>query len=164
LIIEPISVQHERRFFDCGDPDVTRFLREQALQDHNKNLSRTMVLLDNEVSLTCMIGYHTLLFTHVSQSEIPQDKPKITRGIPVVLLGQLGVDAQYKRKDYGEILLMDVQARVHEISLKIGVRAMILDARNERLVKWYDSYDFIRHPGSLRMSKKIEAIWKLNLI
>lgn len=123
-----------------------------------------MVLVDDEVSATRIIGYHTLLFSYVSQSEIPQDKPKITRNIPVVLLGQLGIDIQHQGKGYGERLLMDAQARVHEISLKIGIRAMILDARTERLAKWYESYDFIRHPGSLRMSKKIESIWKLNLI
>lgn len=29
------------------EEDVTRFLREQALQDHEKNLSRTMVLVDD---------------------------------------------------------------------------------------------------------------------
>ena len=123
-----------------------------------------MVLVDEELSATRIIGYHTLLFFHVNQSEIPQDKPKITRDIPIVLLGQLGVDTQYQGKGYGERLLMDAQARVHEISLKIGIRAMMLDARNERLAKWYESYDFIRHPGSLRMSKKIENIWNLKLI
>ena len=78
MIIEPLSDQHDRRSFDCGDPDVTRFLREQALQDHRKNLSRTMVLVDEEVSPRRIIGYHTLFFSHLSQSEIPQDKPKIT--------------------------------------------------------------------------------------
>jgi hypothetical protein len=164
LIIEPLSDKYDRRSFDCGDPEVTRFLREQALQDHKKNLSRTMVLVDDEASTTHIIGYHTLLFSYISQSEIPQDKPIITRDIPVVLLGQLGVGINYQGKGYGERLLMDAQARVHEISLKIGVRAMILDARTERLAKWYESYDFIRHPGSLRMSKKIENIWKLKLI
>jgi hypothetical protein len=47
--------------FDCGDEAVTRFLREQALQDLEKDLSRTMVLIAEKVDSARIIGYHTLL-------------------------------------------------------------------------------------------------------
>jgi len=59
---------------------------------------------------------------------------------------------------------MDAQARVDEISGKTGVRAMMLDARNEKLTLWYERYDFIRFPGQLRMFKSIAAIRALKLI
>jgi hypothetical protein len=52
----------------------------------------------------------------------------------------------------------------HNISQKIGVRAMVRDARNERLARWYDGYDFIRFPGQLRIFKNITTIRKLKLI
>lgn len=48
-----------------------------------------------------------------------------------------------------ELLLMDAQARVHEISKRAGVRAMMLDARTERLARWYEAYDFIRFPNQI---------------
>jgi GNAT superfamily N-acetyltransferase len=99
----------------------------------------------------------------VTQEEIPQDKPKIKRGIPVVLLGQLGVDAAFHGHRFGELLLMDAQARVDEISNRAGIRAMMLDARNERLASWYEQHDFVRFPGQLRMYESVTAIRKLNL-
>lgn len=163
MIIEPISRQHERKQFDCGDDEVNRFLREQALQDHEKDMSRTMVLIDDEADQTLIIGFHTLAMRHVRQEDIPKDKPKIKRSIPVVLLGQLGVDRAFQGLGRGDLLLMDAQARVDEISRRTGIRAMMLDARNERLAEWYEQHDFVRFPGQLQMFKSIAAIRKLNL-
>jgi len=40
---------------------------------------------------------------------------------------------------------------------------MMLDARTVALAQWYESYDFIRFPGQLRMFKSIKVIRKLNL-
>jgi len=164
LLIEPVSRDNNRNAFDCGDEQVNRFLREQALQDHERNLSRTMVLINEGGDSARIIGYHTLVMAHVKQEEIPGDRPKIKRGIPVILLGQLGIDKEFQRRRYGELLLMDAQARVDEVSRRTGVRAMMLDARNDRLAQWYEEHDFIRFPGQLRMFKSIAAIRALELV
>ena len=163
MIIEPISRLHNRKLFDCGDDEVNRFLRDLALQDHEKDMSRTMVLVDDAADQTRIVGYHTLAMSQVRQEDIPKDKPKIKRSIPVVLLGQLGVDRALHGRGFGELLLMDAQARVDEISRRTGIRAMMLDARNERLAMWYERHDFIRFPGQLRMFKSIASIRNLNL-
>ena len=163
LRIEPLSRNHNRKSFDCGDEQVNRFLREQALQDHERNLSRTTVLID-EADPARIIGYHTLVMAHVKQEQNPADRPRIKRGIPVILLGQLGVDKEFQQRHFGEMLLMDAQARVDEISRRTGVRAMMLDARNERLARWYERHDFTRFRGQFRMFKSIAAIRALKLI
>lgn len=154
MLIEPLTREHNRKSFDCGDEEVTRFLREKAMQDHERNLSRTIILIDAGESPKRIIGYHTLVMTQVRQEEIPNDRPRITRGIPVILLGQLGIDIKYQGRALGDILLMDVQARTDEISRKVGIRALMLDARNERLAQWYEKHDFIRFPHSRRMFKE----------
>lgn len=164
MLIEPLTREHNRKSFDCGDEEVTRFLREKAMQDHERDLSRTMVLIDEKESAKRIVGYHTLVMTQVRQEEIPDDRPRITRGIPVILLGQLGVDFKYQGQGIGDLLLMDAQARTDEISQKIGIRALMLDARNERFARSYAKHDFIRFPTSLRMFKKIEAIRQLRLL
>jgi hypothetical protein len=133
------------------------------LQDQEKDLSRTMVLVDEPASRARIAGYHTLLMMLVRQEKIPGDKPKIKRNIPVILLGQLGIHLEFQHQGYGELLLMDAQARVHEISKRTGVRAMMLDARTERLARWYEAHDFIRFPHSFRMFKSIAAIRKFKL-
>ena len=164
MLIEPLTRQHNRKLFDCGDEDVTRFLREKALQDQERDLSRTMVLVDSSDSPNRIVGYHTLVMSQVRQEEIPDDKPKITRGIPVILLGQIGIDTAFQGKGLGDLLLTDAQARVEEISNKVGIRALMLDARTERIAEWYESRDFVRFPDSLRMFKSIQGIRQLQLI
>lgn len=163
MVIEPHSKIHNRKLFDSGDPEVDRFLHEQALQDHDKDMSRTMVLVD-EADSARIIGYHTLAISHVRQEDIPGDRPRIKRRIPVILLGQIGVDKFFHGRRLGELLLMDAQARTDEVSRRTGVRAMMLDARTERLVVWYEKHDFVRFPGQLRMFKTIAAIRRLALL
>lgn len=162
--IEPLNRTHNRKRFNCGDKEVTDFLRNQALQDQERDLSRTMVLVDPEGAPERIIGYHTLLMQLVRQEEIPDDRPRIKRGIPVILLGQLGIDIDFQKRGFGDLLLMDAQARTDEVSRRIGIRAMMLDARNERLAEWYEKHNFIRLPERLRMFKRIEAIRNLKLL
>ena len=164
LLIEPLTRAHNRKLFDCGDAEVTRFLREKALQDQERDLSRTMVLVNSPAASERILGYHTLIMSQVRQEEIPHDKPLIKRAIPVILLGQIGIDAAFQGQGWGDLLLTDAQARVDEISQKIGIRALMLDARTERLAQWYESRDFVRFPNSLRMFKSIQAIRRLQLI
>lgn len=164
MLIEPLTREHNRKIFDCSDDEVTRFLREKALQDQERDLSRTMVLVDELNSPKQIIGYHTLIMTQVRQEEIPNDRPKITRGIPVILLGQLGIDQTFQGKGFGDLLLMDAQSRTDEVSNKIGIRAMMLDARNERLAQWYEKHNFVRFPSVLRMFKSIQAIRQMKLL
>ena len=43
---EPLTPPQPRTLGDGGAEEVTRFLREQALQDQEKHLSRTRVLIN----------------------------------------------------------------------------------------------------------------------
>ena len=164
MLIEPLTRAHQRKLFACGDEEVTRFLREKAWQDQERDLSRTLVLVDEKTNAQRIVGYHTLVMTQVRQEEIPRDKPLIKRAIPVILLGQIGIELSFQGQGWGDLLLTDAQAKVDQISTKIGLRALMLDARNERLAQWYESRDFVRFPQSLRMFKSIQAICQLQLI
>jgi len=161
LRIEPLNRIHNRKLFECGDETVDIFLHETAMQDQEKRLSSTHVLIDPNVDTVEVIGFHTLTFTTVSQDQLPNDKPKIKRSIPIVLLGQLGIDRSYQGRGLGDKMLTDAQFKVFEVASRIFIRAIVLDARTERLARWYESHEFTRFPGSLRMVKHIDEIQKL---
>ncbi len=160
LLIEPLSRIHDRKSFSCGDGTVDLFLREKAMQDQTLGLGRSRVLFDTD-KRSEIVGYYTLVMCPVPQGSIPNDKPKIKRPIPAILLGQIGIDLKFQARGFGDRLIFDAQATVFDIADKVGVRAMVLDARTESLVSWYESHDFIRLPESLRMVKHIDAIRKL---
>lgn len=156
----PLNRSHDRQGFDCGDNSVNRFLKESALQDQERDLSRTIVFVEDRYPEK-IVAYHTLLIAHVIQEDIPNDRPRIKRDIPVILLGQLGVDSALQGSGIGDLLLFDIQARISEISQFVGVRALALDARNEKLAGWYERMGFSRFPSTLRMFKSIASIRRL---
>ncbi len=158
LRIEPLTREHDRNGFDCSDESINLFLREKAMQDQRLDLSRTMALVNEKENVRRVIGYHTLLISQVKQEEIPDDRPKITRDIPVIMLGQIAIDVDFQGKGFGDRLILDAQQRVAEISLIVGVRALMLDARTESLAGWYQNHDFLRYAGSFRMFKSIQTI------
>lgn len=157
LRIEPLTILHDRKSFECSDETVGRFLREKAFQDQRLDLGRTYVQVDR-LDKKRIIGYHSIVITEITQEQIPDDRPKIKRNIPVMLLGQLGVATGYQGRGYGERLLLDAQYRAYCVSEIAGIRAVVLDARNERLAAWYSSHGFAALDGSLRMVKLISTI------
>lgn len=159
--IVSLTQDHYRRSFDCGEQTINAFLQQGALQDQKLGLSRTSVLIDESDDPNRILGFHTLVLTVVDQELIPNDRPRIKRKIPVILLGQLGVDINFQNRNYGNWLLYDAERRVAEIAKIVGVRCLMLDARNERLSQWYAKHDFVRFPESLRMFKSLKAIAKL---
>ena len=158
LIVEHLSKRHDRKGFQSSDEGVDLFLKHKALQDHNLDLSRTYVLTDAEQNPDTIIGYYTITPTHIPQDVLPNDKPKIKREIPSLLLGQLGVDIRFQKKGFGQLLLLHAESTARFASEIVGIRAMILDARNEGLAKWYSGYGYSRVGNALRMAKRIEVI------
>jgi len=71
--------------------------------------------------------------------------------VPAILLDRLAVDQSRRGKGYGELLLMDALKRC--LGAKdIGWMALIVDAKDEEAVAFYERYHFIRFsPTSNRL-------------
>jgi len=158
LNIVTLTKDHDRNDFYCSDEEVDLFLKHKALQDQKLDLSRTYVLTDLDANPDSIIGYYTITPILVKQEVILNDKPKIKREMPTLLLGQLGVDSRFQRKGFGEMLLLNAESKALTASDLVGLRAIILDARNEGLVRWYSGYGYLRVGEALRMAKIIEVI------
>ena len=133
------------------------------MQDQDRELSRTKVLVQSDSDPKRIIGYYTLAFTEIPQELIPDDRPKIKRNIPVILLGQIGIDVVFQGRGFGDRLLLEAQWMVFEISKNVGLRAMVLDSRTEDLAIWYEKRNFFRASGTMHMIKHINEIRQLFL-
>lgn len=158
LAIAPLSKAFNRKAFFSSDEEVDLFLKHKALQDQKLDLSRSYVLIDVSASENAIIGYYTITPIAVQQEVILNDKPKIKREIPALLLGQLGVDQRFQGRSFGELLLMNAEHKALKASELVGLRTIVLDARNENLVTWYAGYGYSRVGSALRMAKNIEVI------
>ena len=86
-----------------------------------------------------VVGYYTVSAASVVREETPASLRKggPPREIPCLLLGRLAVDEREQGQRLGRSLLIDVLRRTVVISNDVGVRALLVHARDEAALSWY---------------------------
>lgn len=149
LIIEQLDpALHNRKAFDCGVEELNIFLMQHANQNQTKNISKTYVAV---VAVSAhdrkkIYGYYTLSAGHIQCDQLPVNiKSKLPKYlIPIGRIGRLAVDKEYKGQGIGGFLLHDALTNVLNIADKIGVFAVVVDAKNEAAKSFYEKYGFIK--------------------
>jgi GNAT superfamily N-acetyltransferase len=167
---EPISKLHNREAFDCGDVALNDFLRRHARQTHDQGGAKTFLAVrDDDASL--VLGFYSLCPASVEFSRIPAViKRRLARhDVPVFRLGRLAVDLSMQGKGLGGQLLLSAGRRCLRASQEVGGVALLIDAKNDGVARWYASYGalpFLDAPLSLLLSLStirvaLEAVGKL---
>lgn len=130
----------------CGQPAVDSWLRTKALQNQEKHLSSTKVLLD---SADAIAGYYTLATGEVDFGDLPANLSKKLprRRLPVAILAWLGVSQSRHRQGLGTRLLAQALRDCWEADRAFGIVAVILDCLNESAKAFYQQSDFEELPG-----------------
>jgi GNAT superfamily N-acetyltransferase len=94
-------------------------------------------------------GYYTLAAGSVLLNELPEAirkrLPKYP-SVPVVRMGRLAVDRDFKGRGLGAALLADGLARAAHAD--IGAYALLVDAKDEVAASFYLRHGFIRFPST----------------
>jgi GNAT superfamily N-acetyltransferase len=142
--ITPLTASHDRRSFDCGNEPLNVYLKQYALQNQKKGIVRNYV--------TCrgarIVGYYSLAFGSVSQSDAP---PELTKGIgkypvPVMILARLAVDRRETARGLGKALLKDAVLRTLQAADIAGLKAIFVQAKEEAARQFYEKHGFIGSP------------------
>lgn len=145
LKIEKLHPRHAVDAFDCGNQDLNRFLQKYALPNQSSGASTTYVgLADHTV-----IGYYSLAVGSVEYEQAPA---RVTKGlayhpIPVLLLARLAVDQQWHKRGAGAGLLKDAMLRTLQAADIVGVRALLVHAKDQHATRFYQHFDFISSPS-----------------
>lgn len=142
--IEKLSAEHDVTDFDCGKPSLNKFLVDYALQNQRMDSATTYVA----VLQGTVIGYYSLTVASVAHTEAPT---RIVKGlpkypIPVALLARLAVVEYRQGKGVGTGLLKDCLKRINEAADIIGIRALLVHAKDDEARKWYEQFDFESSP------------------
>ncbi len=138
---EPISRQHNRDAFDCGNADLNDFLRRHARQTHEQGGAKTFLAVRDD-DATLVLGFYSLSPASVEFSRAPA---VVTRGlarhdVPVFRLARLAVDKSLQGHGLGGQLLLCAGRRSLHASQEVGGVALLIDAKNEGVAQWYSSY------------------------
>lgn len=164
-ITEPLDKSfHNRDFFDCDVVELNIFLKQHANQNQLKNISKTYVAVHNTINNhkpKLILGYYTLSSGQIHCEQLPLNiKVKLPKHpVPIVRIGRLAVDKNYKGQGIGGFLLYDALSKVLDISEKIGIFAVIVDAKNADAKNFYKKYDFIElQESTMTLFLPIETI------
>lgn len=144
LRIEKLQRSHEVDAFDCGQPDLNRYLTRHALQNQQSDAGQTYVALaDAEV-----VGFHTLVYGDIEYVDAPERLTKglARRPVPVMILARLAVSSNWQGKKLGAGLLKDAMLRTMQAADIGGLRALIAHAKDDSAKAFYERFDFCPSP------------------
>ncbi len=141
FFIEPLDTRHNRKDFDCGEPELNAYLQRFARQNARNGSSRTYVAVQPEETRIC--GYFTLSAGTVALADFPTDVRKgWPRLVPSVHLGRLAVAQEFQGQRLGHALMSSVFEIATQASDLIGIAVVELWALNENSRRFYDRFEF----------------------
>ncbi len=141
---EPLTAQHLRGDFNCGEIELDDWLKQRSLKNEDAGASRTYVIaVDRQV-----VGYYALATGSIVASEAPgRVRRNMPNPIPAMVLGRLAIDQAWQGQRLGTSLLKDAVLRTVQAADIAGIRVLLVHALHERAAEFYRKNGFIPSPG-----------------
>ncbi|MFH0725291.1 MAG: GNAT family N-acetyltransferase [Pseudomonadota bacterium] len=130
--------------FDCGQPALNQFLKRYALVNQRAGGANSYV---------CCVGQEVVGFYSLAAGSVePKTAPlRVVKGlsrhpVPVMVLARLAVDKSYQGMGLGIALIKDALLRTLQVSDIIGIRALIVHAKDDIIRDWYMQWEFEPSP------------------
>lgn len=143
---EPCTLHdgHDLSEFDCGVETLNTFLKRFAREAQKRHGSRTYVVLEDDI----VIAYYTLVFGGIEWNEAPE---YVRKGlgkypIPIMMIARLAVDKRAAGRGLGTSLLLDAIRRTLAASEIAGLRALVVDAKDDTAKRFYEKRGFRAWP------------------
>ena len=146
ISIEPLGKHHDRTTFHCGQPALDDWFHHRASQDEKRNVARVFVAVTPDLGV---IGFYSLSSLSLSLETLPEEMAhKLPRydAIPAALIGRLARDERVRGKGVGELLLADAIQRILGAGRSVAVFAIVVDAKDDRAVDFYQAFGFRAFP------------------
>ena len=141
IAVQLLGAEHRREGFDCGDAALNDFLLRQAGQQQRRGFGKTYVALaDDGVSV---IGFVTVSAGQVATSALSSQAKLPRYPAPVLRIGRLAVDAHHQGKGVGQDLLAFALRLAVEFSQRVGLYAVVVDAKHDQAKAFYVKLGFI---------------------
>lgn len=136
--------------FDCGKPEMNKFLARFAAKHIGQQLSMTWVLpaeWPDNGKKTPIAAYYTLASSTIDREDVPASaalKSMPNYPIPVVMLARLAVSADLQGRGHGEKVLITAlrhAAKMTEPPNNLPAVALVLDILDEDAKKFYDKFE-----------------------
>lgn len=135
--------KHDRGGFDCGVPALNDYLQKQASQHHRDGIATTHVLIEDD-GPSQILGYYSLAAAQLPLPDLKtNDQHRLPRHpVPAARLARLGVAVREQGQGLGAALLQDAVKRCLELREQLGIRLLVVDAKDDRAAAFYTAFGF----------------------
>lgn len=135
--------QHDREHFSCGVPALDDYLQRRASQHHRDGIATTHVLVALDTP-SRILGYCSLSAAQLQLEELSDaDRTRLpTYPVPAIRMGRLAISRTEQGKGYGQLLIGHAVNLALSARQALGVRVMIVDAKDEPAANFYKLYGF----------------------
>lgn len=139
--IAKLSPDDDVGSFDCGLEELNRWLRRFAIVNQQAGSAQVYAMRRGRR----VIGYYALAAGSVERATAPERVAKGTarHPVPVIILARLAVDTREQGRGIGRALLKDAMLRTADV---IGVRAVLVHAKDASARAFYERFDFEPSP------------------
>lgn len=142
---ELLTGEHFLGGFDCGKPALNEWLIRRALHNQTSGTSRTWVVVETD-SIEVVAFYAS-----ATASVLRSSAPKAMRRnqpdeMPAILLARMAVDVRHSRQRLGSSLLKHFMLKALEVAQSVGVRVLLIHAKDDDAKSFYRHYGFVESP------------------
>jgi GNAT superfamily N-acetyltransferase len=143
------SRSHDRNSFTCGVAALDAYLHRKSGQHQRDGIATTHVLVDDELPAR-ILGYCSLSAAQVQLSELREkDRTRLPAyPVPAVRVARLAVLHSEKGKGLGHLLVGHAVNLTISVRNTMGVRVLVVDAKDEQVAGFYESFGFLRTAGA----------------
>jgi GNAT superfamily N-acetyltransferase len=139
-----LTPAHSTTNFDCGKPALNRWLQRQALSNQSMGTTRTWVVLGPDQTIIAFYSSATAsILKSTATGRLAHHQPE---QIPAILLARLAVDEKHQHGGIGAALLKHCIMKAMEVSESVGVRLLLVHAKDEEAQAFYRRYEFEPSP------------------
>jgi GNAT superfamily N-acetyltransferase len=145
---ELLTGQHLVEGFDCGKSALNEWLIHHALNNQASGTSRTWVVV--EAGSHDVVAFYASATASILRSSAPKRMQRNQPGeMPAILLARMGVDARHAGHGLGEGLLKHFMLKSLEVAQSVGVRILLIHAKDDEAKSFYMHYGFVESPFDL---------------
>lgn len=138
--IELLNTRHHREGFDCGEAALNDFLLRQAGQQQRRGFGKTYVAVSDEGEV--VLGYVTVSAGQVATGTLPAHLKLPRYPVPMLRIGRLAVSRTHQGQGIGQDLLAFALNLALEFSHRVGLYAVVVDAKHETAAAFYVGLGF----------------------
>lgn len=146
---EVLSSRHDRSSFGSGVAALDAWFRTRASQDQRRHVAQVFVAIKGGR----IVGFYSLSMFTLALDSLPSHLArKLPRyeAIPAALIGRLARAREARGSGLGDLLLADAITRVLAAATSVAAYAIVVDAKDERGVQFYEAHGFIALPSRPR--------------